>query len=246
MRNMIRLYLRERPAIPVGWALVCYVPAALLVVAVAAGAFVTGAPPSSFTRDPAVLLGTHPFVGVLSQIGVLIWMATVSISLFTAALLRARSGSRVEWSFLLGAGLLTLWLLLDDFFMFHDWLFPDILGIRQRYVLAGYVGITALFLARYAWFILRTNYSLLVVALTFLALSVGIDQLPDRWFRWDQLYLIEDAAKLLGIAGWFAYFAHTAVSLVRRNDWTTATSGIRAQPFSTLTKLRALTESHRS
>jgi hypothetical protein len=189
------------------WLLWPYGLAAVLLAVVAAGAAATGTPPSQFTRDPAVLLNASPLLGLISYAGVLVWTATAVVALFTAALLRRRSDERTRWTFLTAAGLLTLWLMLDDLFLFHEWLFPEVLGIRTRIVFAAYIILCGAFLFRFSRLIMRrTNYLALAVALMFLAASVAVDVLPEAWFRWDYLFFIEDGAKLLGIAGWFAYF----------------------------------------
>jgi hypothetical protein len=190
------------------WLVWPYGIATMLLAVVAVGAAVTGTPASQFTRDPAVLLNASPVLGLISYVGVLLWTATGAVALFTAALLRRRGDERTRWTFLAAAGFLTLWLMLDDLFLFHELLFPEVLGIRTRIVFAVYIILCGTFLVRFRHLILRrTNYPALVVALTLLASSVAVDVLPEAWFRWDYLFLIEDGAKLLGIAGWFAYFA---------------------------------------
>ncbi len=185
-----------------------YAPAVLLLLAVAVIAAATGIPPPKFTLDPAVLAGTHPLLGVVSNIGVLLWAAAAAVSLFTATLLHRPGEERQRRAFLLAAGLLTAWLLLDDFFLLHEWLFPSVLGVPQTLVLATYAGLAALFLLRFAALILRTDYLPLALAAAFFAASIAIDQLPHAWFAWNYLYLIEDGCKLLGIVGWLGYFAN--------------------------------------
>lgn len=203
------------------WLLPSYGAAGLLLAAVAAGAHLSGTPPSRFTRDPAVLLDASPLLGLISHAGVLIWTATAAITLFTAVLLRGRNEERERWTFLAAAGLLTFWLMLDDLFLFHEWLFPEVLGVRTRIVFAAYILLCGLFLVRFGRLILgRTNYPALALALILLAASVAVDILPERWFQWDSLFLIEDGAKLLGIAGWFAYFADVSREFLLNRDRT--------------------------
>lgn len=198
---------------PTAWALRCYALAAALLAAVAGAAILTGTAPSRFTRDPAVILDADPLLGLVSHAGVLVWAATAAIVLFTALVLRARAAAvdARRWRFLLWAGILSGWLLLDDLFLFHEWLFPVVLGVRTRFLFAAYIALTGLFLFRFAAVIRQTAYPLLGVALAGFALSVGLDVLPDAWFRRnDWLYFIEDTAKLFGIVGWFAYFVHVS------------------------------------
>jgi hypothetical protein len=164
-----------------------------------------------------VILDSHPLVGIVSNVGVVVWAATAAITLFTALALRRRGEARGVWRFPLGAGLLTCWLMLDDLFLFHEWLFPEVLGVRTRFLFAAYLGVTAFFLIRFAALIRRTTYPLLILSLGFFGTSVGLDVLPDGWFRQhDWLYLIEDSGKLFGIVGWFAYFGSVSVALLER------------------------------
>jgi hypothetical protein len=178
----------------------------MLVVAVLAASRVTGEPLSQFTRDPSMLAGAHPFLGILSNIGILLWTATAAISLFTAMLLYRTTLEIERRSLLLAAGLLTAWLTLDDFFLFHEWLFPTVLGVPQPIVYVAYLAVFGMFLYRFGGRILRTDYLLFAVALGCFALSVATDALPDEWFAWDYLSLVEDGSKFLGIVSWFGYF----------------------------------------
>ena len=101
-----------------------YFLAALGLVLIVTVSYIYNTPISTLTRDPSVILKGTPFHGFLSSIGVLLWSWTAAISLFCYVLLR-KSGDRNELTkFVLMGGLLTSMLLLDDFFMFHDWIFP--------------------------------------------------------------------------------------------------------------------------
>lgn len=188
-------------------------------MAVAVVASFAGIEPSRFTLDPAVLAGFHPLLGVVSNVSVLLWAAAATICLFTAAVLRSAEREPEYRLFLFSAGILTTWLLLDDFFLFHEWLLPNYLGVPQAVVLAAYVGLFCLFLLRFVGLILRTGYLPLALALSFFAMSLAIDQLPREWFSaLNFLYLVEDGAKLLGIVGWLAYFGHAcSLALSPRN-----------------------------
>ncbi len=91
------------------------------------------APIVKFTRDPASIAEISPFHGLLSSIGVLLWCSTAVAALFSYFLLR-KSGDKSEFKgFLLTGGLLTSMLLVDDYFMFHDWILPK-LGIGEHAV----------------------------------------------------------------------------------------------------------------
>jgi len=118
--------------------------------------------------------------------------------------------------FVLWGGLISLVLLLDDFFMFHDYMFPRVFGIREKIVFSAYAGLLLLYFSIYFRVILQTNWLLLLFAMTFFGLSVLIDVFPRLTVvPWNNVigggipywrYLLEDGAKLLGIVGWLAYF----------------------------------------
>ena len=198
------------------WLAVFYAPALAMLAVVAAAAWLTGIAPARFTMDPAALAGTNPFLGVVSNCGVLLWTAAAAISLFTAMLLHGRRAQRECARFLLAAGLLTAWLMFNDLFMLHEWLFAVVLGIPQPIVLLAYALMVALFLVRFRVLIARSDRLPLGLALAFFAASAATDQMPGAWFRaWGWLYLLEDGCKLLGIVGWLWYFAGVAASALQ-------------------------------
>jgi hypothetical protein len=192
-------------------ALIAYLPA-LLVIAVAA--LQPGIPPSVLFEDPAATLDTPFFVGILSHTGVLFWAAAATICLFTSAILRRTGGEMRLVRFFLASGLLTGYLMWDDLLMFHERLFPVYLSIREG-IPKGLVLVAILaYLVYYRATILRSQYALLGLSLAFLGLSFAVDVSVVQDFvkertgiSFESYYYLEDGPKLLGIVGWFAYFA---------------------------------------
>jgi hypothetical protein len=179
-----------------------YVPTVALLIVVAIAALHPKIVLASLTRDMAAIAHVHPLTGVVSNVGILLWCAAAAICLFSCNLLRQRGADQAA-SFLWWSGLITVGLLVDDFFMFHEYLAPVYLGVNEKVVLASYVCITAFYLVRHRRLILEADYRLLVTALVLFASSVLVDQI-DRGGWWN---LAEDGSKLLGIASWFGYFA---------------------------------------
>ncbi len=158
-----------------------------------------------FTRDPIAVLDGHPATGVVSRVGILLWCATAAICFFAAALL-GRNKDAVMSRFLMISGLFTSFLLLDDWFMFHEELFPDYLHIPQPAVYAGYLVLIAMYFFKFGKVIAATEYSLLLIACGFFALSIICDfLLPPEGLQ----FLLEDGLKLFGIVTWFLYFFRT-------------------------------------
>lgn len=184
---------------------------------------------SFLMRDPAATMRAPAYIGLVSNIGVLLWYGTAAVCLFCAAGLRRQESGGTMRSFLLLAGLITAVLGLDDLFRLHEDVLPS-LGVRQRITVAVYATAVPLYLVRYRQLILRTDFLLLLFALAFLGLSVCIDYLSPRiehmpyasvaWMRGymaipELRIYVEDGFKLLGIASWSAYFTRVCLTRTR-------------------------------
>jgi hypothetical protein len=188
-----------------------YLPA-LLVVIVAA--LQPGIRPSVLFADPSDTLDAPFFVGMISHTGVVFWAAAATICLFTSELMRRTGGDRGLARFFMVSGLLTGYMMWDDLLMFHERLFPVYLGITEGVPKIMLLVAILAFLLYYRATILRSQYALLGLSLAFLAFSFTIDvsfiqtfikQYADISFQ--SYYYLEDGSKLLGIVGWFTYFA---------------------------------------
>lgn len=161
-------------------------------------------PIEHFTADPAAIYGAHPFAGMGSNVGILMWCITASLCLFTFFLLNR---NRKNAGFFLFSGLITVILLLDDLFQLHEAIFPWYLNIREELFYVVYaIGMTWFFV-QFRFQILDTEYIYLFMAIIFLGCSVlGDIILPQN----GNAYLVEDGFKLFGITTWFFYFANVA------------------------------------
>ena len=185
--------------------LMLYLPNVTLLLLVAIAALSPQITVASLTRDMAATAKVHPLTGVVSSAGILLWCATAAICLFSSNLLRQRGAHRAA-GFLLWSGLMTAGLLIDDFFMFHEYLARVHLGLNEKVVFFGYFCITAVYLLQHRRLILEADYRLLVTALVLFAGSMTLDLLNGGGY-WN---LAEDGCKLLGIASWFGYHAGRA------------------------------------
>ncbi len=158
-----------------------------------------------FTRDPAITMYGHPFVGMVSNIGIIFWCAALAICFFCSVIQFKKGDPRVG-RFLLFSGLFTLLLMLDDFLMFHEFVFPYSLGIPQAAVIVGYLVLVSLYFLIFGKLILTMEYSILLLACGLFALSLA----TDMWMPQSELqFLLEDGAKLFGIVTWLLFFART-------------------------------------
>lgn len=170
-------------------------------------------------RDPASTLDSPVYVGIISNIGILLWSACASICFFSwmslAGPLRDRETSR----FLLAAAILTSVLCLDDLFMFHDRIFPNYLHVTERAVLFALVFAFVSFFVYFWSSIRKTDFVLLFLSMGFFSASAVLDHLipfVERFLPlWSQNILFEDGSKLLGIVTWLAYFARISQKQLR-------------------------------
>ena len=177
---------------------------------------VDGASLEFFLRD-IVATGDLPFfAGFVSQLGGMLWCASMTVCLFSLLILRRQNGDlAASKRFLLQAGILTGVLLMDDIFLFHEEVAPSYLNVGEKFVMAAYLllGVGFVFLNRNE--ILSSEYLLLGLALAMLGTSVFLDALPIEDFGlryfWKRLEIfLEDGFKFAGIATWLIYFVRYA------------------------------------
>lgn len=191
--------------------------AGVMLAPIVAEGIIFGVSPEVFTVDLAAIANLNPLSGALSNLGILLWCASMSICLFSSLVLRNISTKDVRL-FLVSSGLLSGYLLFDDLFQFHEILAQKYLGIKQVFVVVSIILATASYLIFCRKIILKTNILLLACALGFLALSVVVDQFlePYLWRLGQWSLFVEDGAKWIGIFCWFAYLATTAQYFLRK------------------------------
>ena len=155
----------------------------------------------------------HVYFGILSNLGVYIWISTGVVCLFCALLLRANPNAPLAWwMFALVAGCFSGWLALDDAFQLHEKVLP-FFGVPQTLVLLGYAVFAALYAACALRILARGDLALFLLACGFLATSILIDLTvrSDSWVR----VAVEDGAKFLGICCWSAFHLSLLFNLLR-------------------------------
>jgi hypothetical protein len=215
-----------------------YVPALAIIGGITGYALATDKRIWYFTNDIFVL-GNLPFyAGVLSSLGNLLWGATATICFFSALLLkgekREEERGKIEdesnrlitctphhtpyrpegWrQFLLGSGLFTTLLLLDDQFQFHRIFYIKYLHLTATAIFAGYGLLAFGYLIQFRSVIAETDYLLLGSALAFFGAAVFFDTTPllPRGRT-----AFSDYLKFLGIVTWVAYFGRVGRQALRR------------------------------
>jgi hypothetical protein len=197
---------------------VAYALALLCLAGLGALSAWKGIPTRTLTEDVGTVMKIPPYVGFLTNICVLLWCAASAACLLSYLVLRGNRTYKGLSRFFLTAGLFTGFLLLDDFFMFHDYLAGGFLPFPEEVFYVLYFGWMVLFFAGFARTILRTRYLILAVALLCLGLAIGIDHYQERLIvvLGSQVeYLAEEGIKFLGVTGWFSYFVITCVETLR-------------------------------
>jgi hypothetical protein len=199
--------------------LLIYIPILVGLIAIVVVYLKTDIPPRVFFIDPVSEFNAPMYVGLLSNLGVLLWGAAAAVCLFGGWLALQGSADRDSGWFLISAGLISAMLMFDDLYLLHEEVFEDHLYIHQKFVILTYAALVFTFLIRFRNLILETDFMLLNIAFGFLALSIFVDLFvtPEEFTVLGGLpgrHLIEDGFKLTGIATWSVYLIRTSVQRV--------------------------------
>ena len=179
-----------------------YGPALILLFIASLISVQRNIPIANITRSLAIT-GGHPLLGVISNIGAILWSSSAAFCCLSHGLLKKRKDLRGELEFVMFGGFISTILLFDDLLMLHEQIFPNYIGVSERVTFFLYGLLIVLYLIRFSKLILKTEFIYLVFALFFFALSVMIDLMPDSILPMH--YLFEDGTKLLGIVSWASY-----------------------------------------
>ena len=174
-----------------------------------------GTPFETIYLDPVPELGGDFSIGILSQVGIMLWSAAGAVFLLGGFLVR-KKGQQSPWAeFLIGSGILSLLLGLDDALLIHEQIMPVFLGIKEKPVFTFYALVILIY---YMWFfrtIVETDLILLGLTLLSFGLSLGIDLLPNNLHT--QVAAFEDVPKVAGIVAWLVYAIKTSSMAVLDN-----------------------------
>lgn len=162
-------------------------------------------PIQDLTRDLAAIAGLNPFVGVISNLGLYLWVAAIAFLLIALSRIHS-SASSYPRGFLIHLLIITAYIFVDDAFMIHDYLLPVYTPFNEKWVYAFLFVLVGALFGRYWRILLKKESAMLILALCGLAASVGVD-LVFEWVpvnkQW--MFLIEDGFKLLGINAWVVF-----------------------------------------
>lgn len=202
----------DRTAATPGWLYAAaLLPAAVVVASAAVQPWV---PVEQLFRDVLsaagrVTDGSYPWhLGLVSNLGILLWSGTAAGCLLGGLIVRHTSGSGSASTFLLSGALLTALLTVDDFFMAHEQIYPRPFGLGEVTVFVLYALLVAAYVLFFRRVIRRVGPQLLVLALALFAAGLSV----DIWFpTGEELQRVaEDGPKFLGIATWATFHLRAA------------------------------------
>lgn len=156
-----------------------------------------------FTKDPVQIMGEPFYLGLFSNVGILLWCGSVVVCFFSRSLVPNVEDKKAIRVFLFYSGLVTLLLLLDDLFLMHEEVFPKYIGVPEKGIFVIYSNILLLYLILFRDTILKTDYVILVLAFFLIGVSTFVKRIP---MPIPEDTFLEDAVKLFGIICWFIYF----------------------------------------
>ena len=191
------------------WALI---PALSVYVAALSLSNMAGIKAQSVLRDLAQTCSTPAGVGLLSNLGYLLWLAAAAVALFTAhSGLPGIRGKQLQ--LLACGGWFSLILCIDDMFLLHD------RYIGQTFLYVTYAIFAALIAIRYRRQLMASRGEIFVLSAALLGASIGIDQIQpseiDHPMAYRTYQLLEEGAKFLGIATWVLFWSQACALSIK-------------------------------
>lgn len=162
--------------------------------------------------DPVDVLAGKPYIGIFSQIGLLLWAACAAIGFFSAALMKGQADKKAYRRYMMACGILCSWMAIDDAFLLHEYT-PDYFAIEEAVVLGLYILIAFIFYMAFYRTILKTPFIFLGLTVTFLAFSM-VSDFVARYISANP-YLIEEWPKLAGLIFLTAYIYQTGKAVTK-------------------------------
>ena len=156
---------------------------------------------SLLMQDTLAIGGLPPYAGMLSQLGLMAWAASLGMLMLALSSIGSRPSDDGERGLLKGLAIFTMVWLFDDAFMLHESVFPD-WGAPELLVYGIYLSGFCVFLVICCRRILDTDFMFFGLSLACFACSLLFD--VTNWPGKGH-YLLEDGSKFMGIASWTTY-----------------------------------------
>ena len=174
-------------------------PSSILYLAILYISYIHNIKLSLVIRDLAQTCGYPIGVGMISNIGILLWGAAASICFFSTFL---DGINRESSKLLLLGGVFSSLLCIDDFFLLHDrYIGPDFLNLT-------YLSISIFLLVRFRIILKKIVLFLILIFFSILFFSIFFDGVIQQIFNqsYELTQLIEEWFKFLGIACWLNFW----------------------------------------
>jgi len=173
MKKLLRpvRFLTNRSLILFAWA---FTPALFFLIVVAVLASINDIDFYMLSVEPMEIFKAEPYIGLLSNVGIIVMSASSAILLYSSFVSRRQDGLNRNASFLLWVGLFTFVLLVDDLFMFHEKVLPAVFGTYLvEPMLYGLYALSALLVLYFYYdLILDTYFVVFLAALIFYGMFI--------------------------------------------------------------------------
>ena len=165
-------------------------------------------------RDLAQTCDSPLGVGLISNLGYLLWIATAAIALFTAYATPTYSQHKLK-DLLLCGGWFSFILCIDDMFLLHD------RYIGQTFLYVVYAIFAFLIVFKFRDQLLKNGGEIFILAATLLAFSVLTDKfqrdIADIMpIKYETIQLFEEGVKFLGITTWLYFWWSASSKFIRK------------------------------
>ena len=165
-------------------------------------------------RDLAQTCDSALGIGLISNLGYLLWIAPASIALFTAYGTPTNSQHKLK-ELLLCGGWFSFILCIDDMFLLHD------RYIGQTFLYVVYAIFAFLIVFRFRDQLIKNGGEIFILAATLLAFSILTDKFQREIVdilpvKYETTQIFEEGVKFLGISSWFYFWWTTSSKFIRK------------------------------
>lgn len=118
----------------------------LPLIIVAAAAVQPYIDPEQLFRDPLTAVKhvapencCEPYLGLISNLGVLLWNAAAAVCIFAVFYLNNAKAERRYILFMFFSGVISALLMVDDFFLAHEKIYPRLFGCTEKSIMIFYM-----------------------------------------------------------------------------------------------------------
>ncbi len=176
----------------------------------ATAAFQNRVPVEDLLLDRVVVSGGKWYSGMVTSLIVIAW-TTAAVSILGAAFTSHVANRHVAVRAFAAAGAIVTFLMLDDLFLLHSSVVPELLGLPKLALIVAEAIAVVVWIAVYWSEIVRTRWELLVAAQAGFMVSVVVDTLATPTTL---ILVVEDGGKLLGVLALAMWAVSSAADLV--------------------------------